>query len=321
MQQMMAGLLPVFMLEYAGVDPKALNEPDGLAGILATAFRGSQGGAMPTGMTPGGGIDTEFGGNHPTVRALEDNPPITPVPTSTPTVLFSSGILTAGFSPSGIPIDALPSGGLPSAHATGPMPSHAPNDSDGNYPSHSGGGWPSGGGGNPLEALSKLPGAEPLSRVNLIISLPVLVVGLANYILVPASTAFGRRAVMIFCVVIATFATAWSGWSTSLSSHIASRCVQAFGPGAVESLIPLVVQDMTFVHQRSSAIALIWASQVRVTMLYTSCFAWHKTETKSQLRGLSPFLSALAQVTLWRKWVGNGFISSAPLSQAYLPSV
>jgi MFS family permease len=98
--------------------------------------------------------------------------------------------------------------------------------------------------------------------MNLLISLPVLMVGLGNYILIPAAVAFGRRPVMIVCVLLATFCCLWSGLSGSLESHIASRCLQALGAAAVESLIPLILQDMTFVHQRSRAMSVIWASQV-----------------------------------------------------------
>ncbi|KAK4033939.1 MFS general substrate transporter [Parachaetomium inaequale] len=166
MQQIIAGMLPIFLLEYAGLDPKILNDPAGLGGVFASAAGGA---GFPTG-------------------------------------------------------------------------------------------------GNPLEALASLPGAEPLSRVNLLVSLPVVLAGVANYLLVPASVAFGRRIVLIFCGLLATFSTIWSGLSTSLSSHIASRCFQALGAGAVESLIPLIVQDMTFIHQRSRALSLVWASQGLVTI-------------------------------------------------------
>ena len=189
MQQVMAGLLPIFMLEYAGLDPKLLNEPGGLAGILAG---GSHGQGPPGGMPPG------------------------------------------GMPPGGMPPGGMPPGGPPA--------------------------------GNPLEALGNLPGAQPISRVNMLSSLPVLIIGLSNYILVPASVAFGRRPVMIFCSLLSTFATVWAGYSTSLPSHMAARCIQALGAGAVESLVPLIVGDMTFLHQRSRGVSVVWASQVSVLL-------------------------------------------------------
>lgn len=118
--------------------------------------------------------------------------------------------------------------------------------------------------GNPLEALSNLPGAPPLRRVNLLTSIPVLMIGLSNYILVPASVVFGRRAVLIFCALLTTFCSLWAGLSTSLESHLAARTIHGLGAGVVESVIPLVIQDMTFLHERNKYIGLIWASQVSV---------------------------------------------------------
>jgi MFS family permease len=175
----MASFLPVFMLEYAGLDPKLLNKPGGLAGVLQSSL-----------------------------------PP-----------------------PSSLPLPPGPPGGA----------SYAPSQNS-----------------NPLSALAHIPGAQPLSRVNLLASLPVLMVGLSNYFLIPLAVTFGRRPVIVFCGAIAWAACVWAGQSQSLESHLAARCVQAIGAGAVESLIPLIVQDMSFIHQRGRAIGLVWASQVRL---------------------------------------------------------
>jgi len=53
----------------------------------------------------------------------------------------------------------------------------------------------------------------------------------------------------------------WAGLSQSLPSHIAARCFQAIGAGAVEALIPLTVQDIVFIHQRNRAMSSIWSTQ------------------------------------------------------------
>ncbi|KAF4626547.1 hypothetical protein G7Y89_g11612 [Cudoniella acicularis] len=119
---------------------------------------------------------------------------------------------------------------------------------------------------NALAALGNIPGAQPLSRVNLLNKIPVLMVGLSNYFLVPLSVVVGRRAVLVFCGGIAWVACIWAANSTSLSSHIGARCAQAIGAGAVESLVPLVVQDMSFIHERNRVISLVWASQGIITI-------------------------------------------------------
>ncbi|CAK7215967.1 hypothetical protein SBRCBS47491_002671 [Sporothrix bragantina] len=228
MQQMISGLIPVFMLVYAGLDPHLLDN-GGLGAYLANLTM-SGGGAS-------GGYPSS--GGYPTTGGIVAG-----------AVSLATSATAAAYS---YPTDASTSG-YPSS-GTGGYPSSGTGDSSS-----------SGSSANLLEILSMLPGAQPLDRVNLLVSLPVLLVGVSNYILVPASIAFGRRAVMIFCVVLATLCTAWAGLSTSLNSHIAARCLQAIGTGAVESLIPLIVQDMTFVHQRSRGIGLVWASQAIVSI-------------------------------------------------------
>ena len=155
-QQIVAGMLPIFMFVYAGQDPSVLNQPGGFGAALVSAL------------------------------------------------------------PEGLPVEQYL---------------------------------------NPLEALGNLPGAERLSKVNLLYSVPMLITGLINYLLVPASIAFGRRAVLIFCALTTTACTIWAGLSTSLTSHLIARCLHAIGTGATDSLITLVIQDMTFVHQRNRAIS------------------------------------------------------------------
>ncbi|KAK3307697.1 major facilitator superfamily domain-containing protein [Chaetomium strumarium] len=113
---------------------------------------------------------------------------------------------------------------------------------------------------NPLRSLSAL-GGPPLYRVALLSSLPLLVNGLASYLLVPLSIAVGRRPVLLFAGAAAWVGGLWGGLSTSLESHLAARCLQGLGAGAVEALIPLIVQDMMFIHERNRAIACIGASQ------------------------------------------------------------
>lgn len=77
----------------------------------------------------------------------------------------------------------------------------------------------------------------------------------------PLSISIGRRPVLLFCGVLAWSGGYWAGFSRSLESHIAARCMQGIGAGAVEALIPLTVQDLVFIHQRNRAMSSIWATQ------------------------------------------------------------
>ncbi|GKT59393.1 major facilitator superfamily transporter [Colletotrichum tofieldiae] len=126
-------------------------------------------------------------------------------------------------------------------------------------PLTSSGGLPSG--SDPLKILSNLPGAPPIFQIYLLASLPVLVIGLANLVLVPMAISVGRRPVVLATGLLAVIGCVWSGSSQSLMSHLLARCVQAVGAGTVESLIPFILQDMIFVHQRNSWISGIFAAQ------------------------------------------------------------
>ncbi|KAF3762668.1 MFS general substrate transporter [Cryphonectria parasitica EP155] len=113
---------------------------------------------------------------------------------------------------------------------------------------------------DPIQLLSSL-GGPPISKVDLLSTLPILVNGVASYILVPLSIAWGRRPILLLAGVLAWSGGLWAGFSQSLNSHIAARVFQGFGAGAVEALIPLILQDMLFINERNKAFSLISAGQ------------------------------------------------------------
>ncbi|KAH8900625.1 major facilitator superfamily transporter [Thozetella sp. PMI_491] len=113
---------------------------------------------------------------------------------------------------------------------------------------------------DPLQLLSSL-GGPPISKVDLISTIPILVNGVASYLLVPLSIGMGRRPIILLAGMMAWAGGLWAGFSTSLDSHIAARVFQGFGAGAVEALIPLILQDMLFINQRNQAFSLVSAGQ------------------------------------------------------------
>ncbi|KAH7028627.1 major facilitator superfamily transporter [Macrophomina phaseolina] len=121
-------------------------------------------------------------------------------------------------------------------------------------------------GSDPLQYLAQLPGAPPVWHVYLLGSLPVLMMGIANLFLVPLAISVGRRSVVLACGVLAIVGAVWAGFSQSLGSHLGARCLQALGAGTVESLLPFVVQDMVFIHQRNTAISGVFAAQGIIIM-------------------------------------------------------
>jgi len=119
---------------------------------------------------------------------------------------------------------------------------------------------------NPLEVLAGL-GGPPLWKISLLASLPLLTNGVSSYFLVPLSISIGRRPVLLACGVLAWSGGFWAAMSHSLNTHIAARCLQAIGAGAVEALIPLMIQDLVFIHQRNTAMSFVWSTQVCYPLL------------------------------------------------------
>ncbi|KAL1865900.1 hypothetical protein Daus18300_007012 [Diaporthe australafricana] len=104
-------------------------------------------------------------------------------------------------------------------------------------------------------------GGPPLWKVALLASLPLLVNGIASYFLVPLTIAIGRRPVLLLTSAMMWIGGIWAGLSQSLNSHLAARAFQGLGIGAVEALVPLIIQDFMFIHERNRAIALVGAAQ------------------------------------------------------------
>ncbi|KAK6832881.1 major facilitator superfamily transporter protein [Apiospora arundinis] len=100
--------------------------------------------------------------------------------------------------------------------------------------------------------------SDPMNPLSIV---PAGVKPFPLYFLIPLSIAIGRRPVLIFTATCSWAGGFWAGSSTSLQQHIAARILHGLGSGAVEALLPLIVQDMVFLHQRNRAISAVIASQ------------------------------------------------------------
>ena len=114
---------------------------------------------------------------------------------------------------------------------------------------------------NPFAILP--PGVIPVDivKITMLATIPQLTNGIASYLLVPLSIAIGRRPILLFAGACAWVGGFWAAMSNSLDEHIAARAIQGLGAGALEALIPLIIQDMVFIHQRNKAMSTIVSSQ------------------------------------------------------------
>lgn len=101
---------------------------------------------------------------------------------------------------------------------------------------------------------------KTIPQVNLLIGVAVITLGYANFLIVPLANVFGRRPIIILCGLVCVLANIWQALVSSFPSFLAARFVSGLGAAANESIMPMVVADLLFVHQRGRSMALyFWA--------------------------------------------------------------
>lgn len=94
-----------------------------------------------------------------------------------------------------------------------------------------------------------------------------MALGYANFIIVPFSNIFGRRPAILICGLICILANIWQARVTSYPSFIAARVIGGLGAAANESIMPMVVSDVMFLHQRGLWMGLyFWAYFIGVNI-------------------------------------------------------
>ncbi|GAK65162.1 uncharacterized protein PAN0_008c3379 [Moesziomyces antarcticus] len=107
-------------------------------------------------------------------------------------------------------------------------------------------------------ALYHQEGAE---KVTWLSTLPSVMVGLGNLIVLPASMVIGRRPIALGASMVLVAGCIGSACAQTFEQHLATRIVQGLAAGISESLLPLMITEITFVHQRSMIFGIYWASQ------------------------------------------------------------
>ncbi|KAI1470499.1 putative MFS transporter [Daldinia caldariorum] len=112
----------------------------------------------------------------------------------------------------------------------------------------------------PMTLIFEAEFGKTLPEVNMLFGAAAITLGYANFLIVPAANMFGRRPVVLVCGIICIFANVWQGLVTSYPSFLGARVISGLGAAANESIMPMVVADMLFQHQRGRSMALyFWA--------------------------------------------------------------
>lgn len=76
------------------------------------------------------------------------------------------------------------------------------------------------------------------------------------------STCFGRRPVAIFSSLICAFSSVWRARANSYDSFMGASVLNGVGAGPCETLMPQVIADVIFLHDRGKYQTLVSINRV-----------------------------------------------------------
>ncbi|KAH8794340.1 major facilitator superfamily domain-containing protein [Hyaloscypha sp. PMI_1271] len=83
-----------------------------------------------------------------------------------------------------------------------------------------------------------------------------LLQGTGNLIWMPLVNKYGRRPIYIISYTVYLACAIWASVTTSYGSFLASRILMGFGSGAAETMAPLSIADIFFLHERGLVMAM-----------------------------------------------------------------
>ncbi|KAF3043911.1 hypothetical protein E8E11_001205 [Didymella keratinophila] len=95
--------------------------------------------------------------------------------------------------------------------------------------------------------------------VETLVTAPTLCMGFGALLWVPLSLGMGRRPVFLMAALMMLFATIGAGYAANFYQLLTFFCFLGLGEGLSLTLALLMMIDMTFIHQRPKAVALLWS--------------------------------------------------------------
>ncbi|KKY18080.1 putative mfs transporter [Phaeomoniella chlamydospora] len=94
------------------------------------------------------------------------------------------------------------------------------------------------------------------SQVNSLLTFNFLLLGIGNLFWVPMSTKFGKRPIMLISMAMLFAILIWTAKAQTFNSLLAARCLSGFASSAGESIVPGIVSDMFFIHERATMLSI-----------------------------------------------------------------
>jgi MFS family permease len=111
------------------------------------------------------------------------------------------------------------------------------------------------------------------SQVHLITGATVIVLGFSNFVVIPFSNIFGRRAASLTFGILFLATCIWQAAAKSYGSFMASRAIIGIAAAPSETLMAQVVADMFFLHERGLWMGVFlyardWQYQRKILICY-----------------------------------------------------
>ncbi|GLA19471.1 hypothetical protein AnigIFM62618_007582 [Aspergillus niger] len=98
---------------------------------------------------------------------------------------------------------------------------------------------------------------------------PTLFMGIGNLIGMPIAIGIGRRIVLLASTVVLVLGSVLCATAKTYEWHLGARMVLGLAAGQSEALIPMITQEIFFLHERSKALMAQLAIQVTLTSVWT----------------------------------------------------
>lgn len=93
--------------------------------------------------------------------------------------------------------------------------------------------------------------------------------GVGNLICMPLALAVGRRAIYLASLVVMILGGLLAAYSTDYNWHLGARMVLGLAAGNSEALVPMMIQEIHFIHERSTFLTWQMAIQCAINTVST----------------------------------------------------
>ncbi|KAF7194648.1 putative MFS-type transporter [Pseudocercospora fuligena] len=97
--------------------------------------------------------------------------------------------------------------------------------------------------------------------ITALMTYPTMFMGVGNLVLMPIAMAVGRRPIYLFSCVVLVVAAIGAAYVKDYNQHLGVRMILGFAAGQSEALVPMMIQEVHFLHERSTF--LMWQSAIQ----------------------------------------------------------